>query len=180
MDDVKTTSFDKVYDMFFSQITDDLYITLTESEAKQDAQSMLLKAILKFRYPKVNVKDYSLDKEIDGVKQDVFNVELSDDEIYILSMYMSLEWITRQMRDVRLTEMNYTGSDAKVLNTKSQMSTLEELKVSHTKELEKQLKYYHYSTVDEDNNIITGQLNLAGKGVSNRELLSNISKTRRT
>lgn len=180
MDNEKKTPFSAVYNMFFVQITDDLYVVLTEDEAKEDAQGMLIESILKFRYPKVNVKDFSLGVEIDGIKQDVFNVELSIDEILILSMLMTSEWIERQMKTVRLTEQNYTGSDAKVLNTKSQMSTLQELKASHTKSLERQLRYYHYSTVDDGNNVTTNKLNLAGKGVGNRELLSTISKARRT
>lgn len=141
------TSFQEVYDYFLHSITDDLYITLNEEETKEDLFVFLKKAIVKFRYPK---KDLSYKKE-----EDSFNEDLESSECYILSLYMLLEWLNRQMATVRLTELQYTGSDLKSIGTKSQMSTLKEAYEHFNKELEKQLKYYHYK--DEKSYKLTGK-----------------------
>lgn len=141
------TPFQEVYDYFLHSITDDLYITLDEEETKEDLFLFLKKATVKFRYPK---KDLSYNKESDS-----FNESLDSIECYILSLYMLLEWLDRQMATVRLTELQYTGSDLKSIGTKSQMSTLIEAYSHFNKELEKELKYYHYK--DEKS------YNLAGK-----------------
>lgn len=129
------TSFQEVYDFFLHSITDDLYITLDEEETKEDIFVFLKIAIIKFRYPKINLSYKS--------EEERFENELTSDECYILSLYMLLEWLNRQMATVRLTEMQYTGSDLKSIGTKSQMSTLTEAYNHFNKELEKELKYYH-------------------------------------
>ena len=91
---------------------------------------------------------------------------------------MIIEWLKRQITTVRLTELQYTGSDAKVLNTKNQLTGLLNLKEEYQKQLEKKLFYYqnHYQT--EDGNIVATDFKLSGKGNNNSDLLRKIRGTR--
>ena len=79
---------------------------------------------------------------------------------------------------VRLTELQYTGSDAKVLNTKNQLAGLLNLKQDYEKQLEKKLFYYQNHHQTEDGNIVATDFKLSGKGNNNSDLLRKIRETR--
>jgi len=48
MDDKEYTPFSKVYESFFSKITDDMYMELTPEDTVKIVQELLLSAIPKF------------------------------------------------------------------------------------------------------------------------------------
>ena len=54
------TLFSLVYDSFLSKITDDMYLELTELDTYQMLEQLLLSAIEKFEFPRVNLNDYEL------------------------------------------------------------------------------------------------------------------------
>jgi hypothetical protein len=54
------TSFSLIYDAFFSKITDDMYLELTELDTFRMLEQLLLSAIQKFEFPRVNLNDYEL------------------------------------------------------------------------------------------------------------------------
>ena len=49
------TPFSKVYDSFLSKITDDMYMELTEWETFNMLEELLITAIEKFEFPRVNL-----------------------------------------------------------------------------------------------------------------------------
>lgn len=55
---MNTTSFSLVYDSFLSKITDDMYLELTELDTFRMLEQLLLSAIEKFEFPRVNLWDY--------------------------------------------------------------------------------------------------------------------------
>ena len=57
---MSTTSFSLVYDSFLSKITDDMYLELTELDTFKMLEELLLSAIEKFEFPRVNLWDYEL------------------------------------------------------------------------------------------------------------------------
>jgi len=57
---MSTTSFSLVYDSFLSKITDDMYLELTELDTFRMLEELLLSAIEKFEFPRVNLWDYEL------------------------------------------------------------------------------------------------------------------------
>lgn len=66
---MNTTSFSLVYDSFLSKITDDMYLELTELDTFRMLEQLLLSAIEKFEFPRIDIWDYEL-------------FEISDEIIY--------------------------------------------------------------------------------------------------
>lgn len=167
----ESTDFSLIYNNFLHTVTDDMYISWSEEETYEDLQGFLTSAIVNFRFPKQNLFDYDLDLE-------EFNLKLTPEEIDIITTLMIIEWLKRQITTVRLTELQYTGSDAKVLNTKNQLTGLLNLKQDYEKQLEKKLFYYQNHHQTEDGNIIATDFKLSGKGNNNSDLLRKIRGTR--
>ena len=54
------TSFTLVYDSFLSKITDDMYLEMTQLDTCRLLQELLLSAIEKFQFPRVDLTDYTI------------------------------------------------------------------------------------------------------------------------
>jgi hypothetical protein len=52
------TSFVTIYDSFFARVTDDMYMEITELETLEMLQDLLLNAISRFEFPRVDIFDY--------------------------------------------------------------------------------------------------------------------------
>ena len=148
---MNTTSFSLVYDSFLSKITDDMYLELTELDTYQMLEQLLLSAIEKFEFPRVNLNDYELVGIIDQVfyngaesnYQDTvaivyeggyFNNHLSHQEINILAVYMIVEWLSQQLASIENTRMKYSGSDFKFTSQANHMQKLLQLKKDYERE----------------------------------------------
>ena len=57
---MNTTSFSLVYDSFLSKITDEMYLELTELDTFRMLEQLLLSAIEKFEFPRIDIWDYEL------------------------------------------------------------------------------------------------------------------------
>lgn len=127
---MNTTSFSLVYDSFLSKITDDMYLQLTELDTYRMLEQLLLSAIEKFEFPRVNLWNYELFEITDettynGAQSDNkdtlaitynqghFNTLLTHEEINILAVYMIVEWLSQQLASVENTRMKYSGFERK-------------------------------------------------------------------
>ena len=145
------TSFSLVYDSFLSKITDDMYLELTELDTYRMLEELLLSAIEKFEFPRVNLNDYELFEIVDeqiynGVEsnyEDVtaivydggnFNNDLIHEEINIIAIYMIVEWLSQQLASVENTRMKYSGSDFKFTSQANHMQKLLQLKKDYERE----------------------------------------------
>ena len=148
---MNTTSFSLVYDSFLSKITDDMYLELTELDTFRMLEQLLLSAIEKFEFPRVNLWNYEFFEAIDetiynGVQsnnQDViaiiynqghFNTTLTHEEINILAVYMIVEWLSQQLASVENTRMKYSGSDFKFTSQANHMQKLLQMKKDYERE----------------------------------------------
>lgn len=148
---MNTTSFSLVYDSFFSKITDDMYLQLNEIDTFRMLQQLLLSAIEKFEFPRVNLWNYELFEVTDqttynGVEsnhQDAlaivysggcFNIKLTHEEINILAVYMIVEWLSQQLASVENTRMKYSGTDFKFTSQANHMQKLLQLKKDYERE----------------------------------------------
>ena len=148
---MNTTSFSLVYDSFFSKITDDMYLQLNEIDTFRMLQQLLLSAIEKFEFPRVNLWNYELFEITDqttynGVEsnhQDAlaivysggcFNIKLTHEEINILAVYMIVEWLSQQLASVENTRMKNSGSDFKFTSQANHMQKLLQLKKDYERE----------------------------------------------
>ncbi len=129
---MNTTPFSLVYDSFLSKITDDMYLQLTELDTYRMLEQLLLSAIEKFEFPRINLWDYELfeiEDEVtyNGVEsshEDVpaiiyadghFNNVLTHEEVNILAVYMIVQWLSQQLASVENTRMKYSGFEKKDL-----------------------------------------------------------------
>jgi hypothetical protein len=115
------TIFEEVYNCFFSKITDDMFMELTEKETKGFLKNILLNSLHYFEFPRVDIYNYSEELE-------EFNTELSKEEINIIATYMIVEWLSQQLASVENTRMKYSSSDFKFTSQASHMQKLLALK----------------------------------------------------
>ena len=164
---MNTTAFSLVYDSFLSKITDDMYLELTELDTFRMLEELLLSAIEKFEFPKINLWDYELFEVVgettyNGAESDhqdttaliysggCFNNRLTHQEINILAVYMIVEWLSQQLASVENTRMKYSGSDFKFTSQANHMQKLLQLKKDYEREGFHLQRLYKRRTVDEN------------------------------
>ena len=111
------TSFESIYQMFLSKITDDMFMELTVQDTEAMLQPLLLSALHYFEFPRQNIFDYDIDME-------TFAVDLTNEEINILGTYMVVEWMSQQLASVENTRMKYSGTDFKFTSQANHMSKI--------------------------------------------------------
>ena len=151
MDAITTTPFSIVYDSFLSKITDEMYMELTELDTFQMLQELLMTAIHKFEFPRVNINDYEIEgfddqETYNGVDSDntevtvfiynegFFNNVLTAEEVNILSTYMIVEWLGQQLASIENTRMKYSGTDFKFTSQANHMQKLLTIKKDYERE----------------------------------------------
>jgi len=145
------TPFSRVYDSFLSKITDDMYMELTELDTYRILEELLVTAIHKFEFPRVDLTVYETElfadqDEYTGVESDgetaiayiydegFFAALLTEEEINILSTYMIVEWFGYQLASVENTRMKYSGTDFKFTSQANHMQKLLALKKDYERE----------------------------------------------
>ena len=139
---MRTTPFSLVYDSFLSKITDDMYMELTQLDTYRMLEQLLLSAIEKFEFPRVNLTDYTLLEVQDNGGEDepityedgYFNNQLTHEEINILAVYMIVQWLSQQLASVQNTRMKYSGSDFKFTSQANHMQKLLQIKKDYERE----------------------------------------------
>lgn len=143
-ENIKRTPFLTVYDYFFTRVTDDMYMEMTELDTYRDLQNILITSISRFGFPRFDIFDYEegyLDEGQDycGVESDgqkvpatiwvggFFNSELTIEEFNILSMNMLIEWFYRQLATTELSREKYSGSDFKFTSQANHMAKLKNM-----------------------------------------------------
>lgn len=127
------TSLKAVYDAFFNQITDDMYVTMTKEEVERDCFGLLLGSLPLFEFP---------DKIIDIVttsNEMTFSRDLTLEEINILAVGMIIFWLQRQITSIELTRQKFTGQDFKLTSQAAHLNRLISLQTT-TKEEHRRLQ----------------------------------------
>lgn len=137
----KGTSFTTIYDSFLARVTSDMYMELTELDTFELLQELLINAIPRFEFPRVDIFDYEIGMLGDvgtycGVESDnvevpatawvggSFNTILNEEEINILSLYMVVEWLGQQLASTENTRLKYSGSDFKFTSQANHMAKI--------------------------------------------------------
>jgi hypothetical protein len=118
------TPFSEVYKTFFSIITDDMYMEITQEETEKSLFEYLEAAIQLFEFPRQDLDDY--DEELQS-----FNICLTKEEINVLANYMVIPWIDQQLATCDLIRMQYSGSDFKMTSQANHISKLQTLKENY-------------------------------------------------
>lgn len=145
------TSFTTIYDCFLAKVSDDMYMELTELDTYELLQDLLINAIPRFEFPRVDLFDYELGVftglgnyqgiESNGLEVPAtgwvggsFNITLNQEEINVLVLYMVVEWLDQQIVTTENTRLKYSGSDFKFTSQANHMAKLKLLKDSATKD----------------------------------------------
>ena len=115
------TSFDDVYKIFLSKITDDMYMELTPEDTVELLNDLLLGSLHYFEFPRQNINDIDLDAQY-------FMVDLTSEEQNIIATYMIVDWLGQQLASVENVRMKYSGSDFKFTSQANHMQKLLQLK----------------------------------------------------
>lgn len=130
-----------VYDAFFARVTDDMYMELTEEDTFAMLQDLLINAIPRFEFPRVDLFDYNEGHQEDlGIYQGIesngeevpaigqvggaFTYLLTQEEINILALNMVIEWLGQQLDTTENTREKYSGSDFKFTSQANHMAKL--------------------------------------------------------
>ena len=141
---INRTSFATIYDSFLARVTSDMYMELTELDTFEMLQELLINAIPRFEFPRVDIFDYEegvltgigtyTGVESDNIEVPAtawvggsFNNTLDVEEINILSLYMVVEWLGQQLASTENTRLKYSGSDFKFTSQANHMAKLKTL-----------------------------------------------------
>lgn len=136
------TPFFDIYNSFFSKITDDMYLELTEEETRAMCRELLLSAIPCFEFPRCSM-DYYLFRcmQLNCVEQFqepieiwAFRDKMTNEEIDIIATYMVVKWLGQQLASCELTRLKYSGSDFKFTSQANHMQKLLQLKKDYERE----------------------------------------------
>ena len=133
-----------IYDNFFARVTDNMYMELSEEDTIEMLQDLLVNAIPRFEFPRVNIFDYELGHQEDlgtynGIESNnvevpaagqvggSFTYQLTEEEINILASNMVIEWLGQQLDTTENTRMKYSGSDFKFTSQANHMAKLKVL-----------------------------------------------------
>ena len=105
----RPTSFLTIYDAFFTYITDDMYMELTE----EDTYPMLQ-----------NIESNNKEVAAYGWIGGTFNIELTIEEINIIALNMVIGWLGQQLDTTENTREKYSGTDFKFTSQANHMAKL--------------------------------------------------------
>lgn len=135
------TSYDVIYNMALSKITDPQLVMLPEEDLENILYGWMKSAVAKHRKCKSDLSDR--DEEL---KQ--FNSDLTDLEVEILSLLIAREWVSSQLLSVTNTLQVFSGKET---NYYSQAAHLKELQALDEKfRLEAQQLSRDYTYTDNE------------------------------
>lgn len=127
------TLFSIVYDAFFTLITDDMYLEISPEETKRDLKSLLMATIPLYEFPEHVLTYQTITNELlEAI--DVFNNDLTPEEINILAQGMVSLWYQRQINSIEKTRQITSGADFKI---SSQAAHLRQLQNEYDKAMER-------------------------------------------
>lgn len=124
---MKNTLLTDIYNIFFSKITDDMYLELTQAETEAMVFDLFRNALPHFEFPRVDV--YAFDEAAGE-----YPFALNNEEQNIIAIYMIVEWFGQQIASVEVTRLKYSGSDFKFTSQANHLSKL----INAKKEYERQ------------------------------------------
>ena len=118
---------------------------MTDDEVKEYLHDFLLPAIVRFNVCKTNRLDRDDDKE-------VFNSDLTDSEIEILSNFMIIEYIDSEyIRTPSLLKVNLSSTDFNAFSPANHLDKLLNMRESFVRENEMLLMKYSWCGVTDEN-----------------------------
>jgi hypothetical protein len=141
------TSCSEIFKVFFSKITDDMYMELEYEDTVKLVNELFISALHWFEFPRVDIYDFN-NETLE------YNIELSREEINIIAHYMIVEWLGQQLASVENTRMKYSGSDFKFTSQANHMQKLQSMKKDWERIGFHLQRLYKRREKDEDGNVV--------------------------
>ncbi|MED9879022.1 MAG: hypothetical protein UFN18_01685 [Ruminococcus sp.] len=148
-----STPYSKLYQNILFKFKDYNIPVMTDSEVKEYLHDFLLPAIVKFHVCKTNLLDRDDDKE-------VFNSDLTDSEIEILSNFMIIEYTDSEyIRTPSLLKVNLSSTDFNAFSPANHLDKLLDMHDTFIRENESLLMKYSWNGVtDKSKSILSVNL----------------------
>ena len=137
------TSYEKIYNRFLSRTTDFNLAELDDYTLNEMLKNWLCSAIIKTR----TKSDLSRDDE-----NEVFVNELTDLDIELLAMGMTLAWLDQTLNSTELTLQFLGGKEQKFYSQSQHISELRALRADTLREMHQLYTYDTYNNNDFFNN----------------------------
>lgn len=137
------TPFNTVFQRFLNKITDSDLASLPQTNIESIMSEYLQSSIVRFRKCKKDIKNFDL------VAQQ-FNVDLSMEEIEILSLWMKFEWLDQQINRIELLRQSLSSKDYAMYSQANHLQALIGLRSITSNDVHSLMSYYSY-----DNNDLT-------------------------
>ena len=133
------TSYEKIYNRFLSRTTDFNLAELDDYTLNEMLKNWLCSAIIKAR----TESDLSRDDE-----NEVFVNELTDLDIELLAMGMTLAWLDQTLNSTELTLQFLGGKEEKFYSQSAHISELRALRADTLREMQQLYTYDTYNNND--------------------------------
>lgn len=133
------TSYETIYNRFLSRTTDFNLAELDDYTFNEMLKNWLCSAIIKTR----TKSDLSRDDE-----NEVFVNELSDLDVELLSMGMTLAWLDQTLNSTELTLQFLGGKEEKFFSQSAHISELRNLRADTLREMQQLYTYDTYNNND--------------------------------
>lgn len=134
------TPYEKIYNRFLSRTTDFNLAELDDYTLNEMLKSWLYSAIIKTRT--------SSDLSARDEENEVFESNLSDLDVELLAMGMTLAWLDQTLNSTELTLMMLGGKEEKFYSQSLQISELRNLRADTLREMQQLYTYDTYNNND--------------------------------
>jgi hypothetical protein len=134
------TSFETVYGRFLNRVTDFNLVELDDHTLNEMLKGWLHSAIVKVR----TSSDLSKRDE----ENEVFESDLSEQDIELLGMGMTLAWLDQRINSTEYTNLFVAGKEEKFYSPSSQLSELRALRADTLREMQQIYTYNTYTNND--------------------------------
>lgn len=134
------TPYEKIYNRFLSRTTDFNLAELDDYTLNEMLKSWLYSAIIKTRT--------SSDLSVRDEENEVFESDLTDLDVELLSMGMTLAWLDQTLNSTELTLMMLGGKEEKFYSQSQQISELRALRTDTLREMHQLHTYDTYLNND--------------------------------
>lgn len=134
------TPYEKIYNRFLSRTTDFNLVELDDYSLNEMLKSWLHSAIIKTRTSSnLSVRDED---------NEVFESDLSDLDVELLAMGMTLAWLDQTLNSTELTLMMLGGKEEKFYSQSAHISELRNLRADTLREMQQLYTYDTYNSND--------------------------------
>ncbi|MEK4289379.1 hypothetical protein [Paenibacillus sp. FSL P4-0502] len=131
-----TTKYEEVYDSFMQKISDYSFILLTNEQLDTFLKNLMKSAIVRFKKCK---NELIVNDPIE------FSSELTQEEIEIIALLMTVEWIRPRINNIELLKQSLNTKDWNFYSQANHLKELRILKEETENEIDRLIVSYSYS-----------------------------------